>query len=244
MSLENASFINQLNALNPTTNDLIRQGDDQLRLIKKVLVQSLPGIGGPVNLTHTDLNNIPANLSAVIAEILEHLVPLGTVTIFDPVRPIPLGWTICDGHNEPGYGVVPNLVGFFIKGGTTGVGLAGTLGGSDTSTTASAGAHSHGDVTGGHGLTAEENGPHSHQIPDQARFVDTAGTNDGLSQGNQAGNRNDTDRDTKVSGSGLPHTHPITSDGAHTHTVPVNPRHYIALFIVKVTQYTAPVIPS
>lgn len=242
MSLENASFISQLNPLNPTTNDLIRQGDDQLRLVKKVLVQTLPNLSGPMLLTHTDLNNIPKNLSAILANVIANLVPIGTIVMHDILnKPVPIGWAICDGHNEPGYGLTPNMVGLFIKGGTTSLGSAGSIGGSDTLTTDSAGSHSHGGNTGGHALTADENGPHSHQIPDQARYVDTQGTNDGISGGNQAGNRNDAQRDTKASGSGIPHSHPIDADGGHTHSATVNPRHYIALFIVKITQYTAPV---
>jgi len=238
MSLENASFITQLQATNPTTTDKVKEGDDHIRLLKKVLQLTFPNMGGPMTKTHTDLNSVPGNLTAIIAGLISNLVPKGTIVIFDPSQPIPSGWAICDGHLEVGYGTVPDLRGLFIKGGAT---LHGTIAGADVATTDSSGAHSHGGETGGHGLTAGENGPHSHTVPEGARYVDTQGTNDGLSSGNQAGNRNDSIRSTDASGSGIPHTHPIGSDGAHSHGVTVNPRHYVALFIIKVIQYTAPV---
>lgn len=46
MGLESATYLNDLNAANPTISDLKNQGDDHLRLIKAVLQATLPGLDG------------------------------------------------------------------------------------------------------------------------------------------------------------------------------------------------------
>lgn len=53
MGLETGDFINDLVTTNPASNDLKSQGDDHLRLIKKVLKQTLNGFTGGVLLTAT-----------------------------------------------------------------------------------------------------------------------------------------------------------------------------------------------
>lgn len=56
MSVESASYIDDLVATNPAVTDFLYEGDDHLRLIKAVLLASFPSIGGAVTLTHTALN--------------------------------------------------------------------------------------------------------------------------------------------------------------------------------------------
>jgi len=56
MSVETASYIDDLVATNPAVTDFLYEGDDHLRLIKAVLLASFPNIGGAVTLTHTELN--------------------------------------------------------------------------------------------------------------------------------------------------------------------------------------------
>lgn len=56
MSVESASYIDDLVATNPAVTDFLYEGDDHLRLIKAVLLASFPNIGGAVTLTHTALN--------------------------------------------------------------------------------------------------------------------------------------------------------------------------------------------
>lgn len=56
MSVETASYIDDLVATNPAVTDFLYEGDDHLRLIKAVLLASFPSIGGAVTLTHTELN--------------------------------------------------------------------------------------------------------------------------------------------------------------------------------------------
>lgn len=57
MSLETATYINQLNALNPDGTDLVSTADDHLRLIKSTLKNTFPNITGPVTLTQNTLNS-------------------------------------------------------------------------------------------------------------------------------------------------------------------------------------------
>lgn len=56
MGIETANYINQLVDTNPLANDPKAEGDDHLRLLKTVLKQSFPNVGGAVNLTHTRMN--------------------------------------------------------------------------------------------------------------------------------------------------------------------------------------------
>jgi hypothetical protein len=57
MGLETGDYIDDLNAANPLGTDAKSQGDDHLRLVKKVLKQSFPAVDGPVTGTPAQLNN-------------------------------------------------------------------------------------------------------------------------------------------------------------------------------------------
>lgn len=58
MSLETATYINQLNPLNPDgAVDLVSTSDDHLKLIKSTLKNTFPNVTGPVNLTQAELNS-------------------------------------------------------------------------------------------------------------------------------------------------------------------------------------------
>ena len=83
MSLENAQYIHQLIPTNPTVSDKLKQGDDHIRMGKRVLLNTFPNIQGPVLASHTTLNNIPENLAQTLAALVEHLVPKGTIIAWD-----------------------------------------------------------------------------------------------------------------------------------------------------------------
>lgn len=69
MGLESATYIADLDAANPTaTLDRVSQGDDQIRLIKSVILNSFPQITGAVTSSHTELN-IADGLTATFAEL-------------------------------------------------------------------------------------------------------------------------------------------------------------------------------
>lgn len=59
MPLESASYIKDLDPANPAATDALAQADDHMRLIKSVVRNSFPNIGGAVTPSHTDLNGIP-----------------------------------------------------------------------------------------------------------------------------------------------------------------------------------------
>lgn len=59
MSLESATFINQLNQLNPEGPvDLVSTADDHLRLIKKTLLNTFPNVVGPIDASNQDLSSL------------------------------------------------------------------------------------------------------------------------------------------------------------------------------------------
>lgn len=58
MSVETATYINQLDATLPGINDLKSEGDDHLRLIKGAVKATFPNLTGPVTATATDLSKV------------------------------------------------------------------------------------------------------------------------------------------------------------------------------------------
>lgn len=77
-------------------------------------------------------------------------VPSGIISMWSgSAGAIPSGWYLCDGNNS-----TPNLVGKFIKAGST----AGTTGGSNTHS------HSHSLSAGAHTLSTSEMPSHTHDV--------------------------------------------------------------------------------
>ena len=64
MALESANYIDELVITNPTSGDPVSQGDDQLRLIKKVVKQSFPSVDIAVNAIHTSASAPATSISA------------------------------------------------------------------------------------------------------------------------------------------------------------------------------------
>lgn len=59
----NARFISQLNDAFPRNKDLIKEGDDHIRLVKNVLKNTLPGFTSSTSITSEKLNKIDSALS-------------------------------------------------------------------------------------------------------------------------------------------------------------------------------------
>jgi hypothetical protein len=55
MGLETGTYINDLNADNPAPGDPKSQGDDHLRLIKKILKVTFPAFKGPMPIAHDQI---------------------------------------------------------------------------------------------------------------------------------------------------------------------------------------------
>lgn len=70
MPLEAASFINQLNTSNPQGSDFLSEGDNHLRLLKLVLRNSFPSVGGAVSATDVELSRV-AGVTAPIQTQLD-----------------------------------------------------------------------------------------------------------------------------------------------------------------------------
>lgn len=125
----------------------------------------------------------------------------------------PTGWKICDGASG-----TPDMRDRVAIGAGTSYSLNATGGAaSSTPTTGSSGAHDHGGATDGHALTEAEMPSHTHQ----QLFDDSTGAAGG--SGNPDANGGATPLGTTgATGGNTAHTHPISSDGAHTHTVAVS----------------------
>ncbi|ECK7390648.1 hypothetical protein FRN05_13455 [Salmonella enterica subsp. enterica] len=64
MPIENATVISELNPDWPVgASDFVSQGDDQLRMMKKVLQNTLPNATAPITGTPTEINNITNAIS-------------------------------------------------------------------------------------------------------------------------------------------------------------------------------------
>ena len=117
MSLEIASYISQLQNSNPTPQDPINQGDDHIRLIKKVLQTQFPGSGGSgftkaITATEDELNYVHGVTSAIQPQF-QGVVPIGGIIMWSGAV-APANWRICDGTNS-----TPDLRNKFVMGAST-----------------------------------------------------------------------------------------------------------------------------
>ncbi len=191
MALENGSYINQLDEASPDGLDPKSQGDDHLRLIKKVLKLTFSKITGPVTVNHEQLNSIalPGALP------VRGMIMLWTGAAED----CPPGWAICDGT-----GGTPDLRDRFLFGAGGSKGVL-SLGGTTT--------HYHPLSLSGsvapHTLTTAQVPPHSHDIEAAAGGNWTGWRRVNLGYGQGA-----TTYSTPSVGGGGPHNHGLTLDGS------------------------------
>ena len=69
MTIESATYINQLNAALPGATDPKSEGDDHIRLLKSTLQATLPNVTGVVTATHTELSRVAGVTSAIQAQL-------------------------------------------------------------------------------------------------------------------------------------------------------------------------------
>jgi hypothetical protein len=138
MSLESATYINQLNPANPPAGDPVANAADHLRMIKSTLRATFPNITGPVTATNEQLSG--------------HFVPMGLISMWcnGSAGAVPAGWGLCDGTSyarADGLGSIytPDLRNRFIVG-SGGTYANSTAGGSTTVS----------GTTGYHAITAAE----------------------------------------------------------------------------------------
>ncbi len=226
MALETASHIHQLIPANPSGADRASTADDHLRLLKRVMVQDLGSLQGPLEVTAAFLNSLKTALT-----------PVGSIMAWGlAASAIPVGWAICDGREVPltdGTGKIttPDLRGRVLAGATE-ARPAGTPFGQEsrTATTSAAGSHRH-------TATVSEAGGHSHTVTggtigSAKTGVTVSATSDNVDDGGSAKNMaklpivvNDPGHTHDFSGiqmdSAGSHTHQasMSDEGSHGHSV-------------------------
>jgi hypothetical protein len=148
---------------------------------------------------------------------------LGMIVMWSgSVASIPTGWRLCDGTN----GTV-DLRDKFVIGAGNGYAV-GATGGAASVSSGSAGAHSHGGATGSHSLTLAEIPSHTHSNGSYALGYKADGNPVGAGWALDG-----TPQTTGAAGSGDAHSHTISTEAAHTHTVATLPPFYALAFIQK-----------
>jgi hypothetical protein len=223
MGLETGTYIDSLVTTNPASTDGLAQADDHIRLLKSTIASSFPGVSGAVTATHTELNaldgitsstselnvldgitattaelnftdgvtsNIQTQLNAVAATAAAAIVPSGIISLWSGAsNAIPTGYVLCDGTNN-----TPDLRNRFV----IGAGSTYAVGATGGSANAIVVAHTH---TG----TTNTTGAHTHLIPHNF----DSGTAGNYISGNDGPNNI----------SGASNQSPMSSAGAHSHTL-------------------------
>lgn len=240
MGLETAEFIAGLTESWPLGTDLRREGDDHLRLIKRVLKNTFPNMNAQSDVTPAQLNGLAA-LTGTIAQIIEelklHIMKPGYIFGWDVVRlgsTLPEGIYLCNGQNVAGYGVVPNMVDKFVVGaGSTYAG--GDTGGEASKTSGEGGGHT--PVIQGHALTTTEIPAHEHGVGTRSSNASTSGGDQDFVD-NYPGATGSFD--TESVGGGQAHTHGADAVPDHTHDVNVIPPYYAMVWVIKCSDYEDP----
>lgn len=207
MALESATYINQLVQTNPTLSDPKSQGDDHIRLIKKVLQDTFPNITGVVNSTQAQLN--------LITDATLFVKPNMVIMWGGSIASIPTGWLLCNGSGTTSTGLaVPNLQDRFVLAAGNSY-TVGTQGGNVT--------HDHLLQINGTSLTVAQMPVHSHGGVAWKTFAGSGFPGfDGNGDMYVAGSTDNT-------GSGQAHTHSgQTYSGTNT-----MPPYYALAFIIK-----------
>lgn len=114
MTIEVANDYNDLDVNYPAQGDLLVEGDDHMRLLKKVHKQVWPGVGGngfvgvistteaQLNFSNTLTSNVQDQLDAISAILMNGagLVPIGAIIPYNGAfSAIPANFQLCDGTN-------------------------------------------------------------------------------------------------------------------------------------------------
>jgi len=168
---DTGDWISDLNPSLPGANAAAGEGDDEIRLIKKVLKATFGNIDNKIynaaggEASSQDYTDMFAAVGGISAGFVK-----GMIMPFHGVG-IPAGWQLCDGKNG-----TPDMTGRFMIGGDPDNGIAydqpgGAVPNSDEDYTGYAGAHEHSLDIAAHPALAVENMPlHNHHV-----FVATTG---------------------------------------------------------------------
>lgn len=132
MGLEVGSFPSDLVDTNPTGTDLKSQGDDHLRLIKRVIKNTFPNLNAAVTATPIQMNALASPGTTCFP---------GMIAMWSgAIGSIPAGWVLCNGSGTISNGnPVPDLRDRFIVGAGASYGVGGTGGSTNGSFAGSTG---------------------------------------------------------------------------------------------------------
>ncbi len=206
MPIESASFVNQLNQAYPAATDGVKEGDDHIRLVKKVLKDTFPNVGAAVTKTAAELNYMPREF------------PIGGIIMWSgAIGSLPTNFVLCNGQTvarSDGAGNIttPDLRDRFIVGAGLGYSVGATGGANGIFLTESQ-LPPHNHNFGGSGTTSSA-GSHSHTINDPGHShtylsIDTAGTGTMNVAGPSFGYGYTGSSQTGIS---------INANGSHTHS--------------------------
>lgn len=247
MTVESATYIDDLNSSYPATNDEKQEGDDHIRLIKAVLLATFPNIAGAVSPTHTELNYVDGVTSSIQDQIDALVggmssIDSGTVMLFVQTA-APTGWTKSTTHNDKTLRIVSGTA---SNGGSVAFStlFGRTATDAHTLTTTQIPAHTHTGPSHTHTVTgtAASDGVHSHSLAWGAALGYSAGGG-----GSAALATGSTVNTTSIANSAA-HTHSVTgtaaaagtgntgsagSSGSHTHNVDMRVQYVDAILAVK-----------
>lgn len=242
MALETASNISDLNPANPSGADRVNQGDDHIRLIKAALKATFPNITGAVTASQDQLNtnftlpiglvlswygdseSVPEGFAICDGQTVERTDGAGNITLPDLRNKVLIGaGGTYDPLDTPGSSTV-----------STNTGSAGAH-----THTISGGEHSHNGAVAGTALTIAQLPAHKHAngVTDQNSSVFSRGTTsaatttpDSIDNNGASGTLEgftETIGNGQVHNHGLTideatHSHEVSSEGAHTHSVQVS----------------------
>ncbi len=120
MPVENAVNFDELDVNFPDGAEVIKEGDDHLRLFKSVLKNVFPGVNAngfniPIIATETELNylqGLTSDIQAQLDAIRLGQVPVGGIVSFaGTITAVPANYSLCDGNNG-----TPNMIDKFVYG--------------------------------------------------------------------------------------------------------------------------------
>jgi hypothetical protein len=149
MPIETTTYIDGLDANNPTGTDQIAEGDNHIRLIKAAIKATFPNLSGAVTVTESDLNAVANILTdtdlqgtptaptatpgtsttqvATTAFVTANAIPSGLISMWSgSIASIPSGWALCDGTNS-----TPDLRDRFVVGAGSAYAVDATGGSAD-----------------------------------------------------------------------------------------------------------------
>lgn len=216
MALDNPTYIHQLNPTFPSAVDPVSQGDDQIRGVKRAILNTFKNIKGVVEVGHEFLNSIP-DLMASVGD-LKPVAPGFT--------PNAKYWALCDGRtvalsDASANVTLPDLRGVVLLGAQEGTYAAGQRYGTRTRSinTGVAGAH-------GHTATINAAGEHTHDFNGNTSRSTTGvtATLNTRRQDNDPGGGATNIESVTINDPG--HTHGVsgstTGSGSHTHNASIS----------------------